>query len=84
MNVITKEKLEKKLQNLENTSLKTLKHLKSLHRREKDIKLRELTENWVDAFLDLYHLRSFNVNYEKDPDWHRLCLVRDVMNKIRM
>ena len=40
MNVITKEKLEKKLQNLENASLKTLKHLKGLHRREKDIKLR--------------------------------------------
>ncbi len=82
MNIITQEDLNDEIKILENDFSKAMKHLKSLHRREKDIKIRNITRDWVECFLDLYQIRGNKVDYNNDPDFLRLTAIRDKMFKL--
>lgn len=82
MNIITEQSFQNNLNDLEQSSQKTIKNLKSLHRREKDIKIRILTEKWVNCYLDLYALRKHDIDSINDPDYLRLVVIRNNMIKL--
>lgn len=84
MNIITQADLEDEISLLENDLKKVMRQLKGLHRREKDIKLRNLTRDWSECYLDLYQIRHHKVDYNSDTDFLRLCAIRDQFWKIRM
>lgn len=84
MNIITKELLEQKMQRLEKDTNKVYNNLKALHKRERKLALQRLTNQWDDAYLDLYHLNKNNVNYLTDPTWRRLVSIREIFSKIRI
>lgn len=84
MNIITKELLEQKMQRLEKDTNKVYNNLKALHKRERKLALQRLTNQWSDAYLDLYQLSKYNVDYLTDPTWSRLVSIREIFSKIRI
>ena len=82
MNIITQEDLNDEIKILENDFSKTMKQLKLLNKREKNIKIQNITRDWVECFLDLYQIRGNKVDYNNDPDFLRLTAIRDKMFKL--
>ena len=82
MNVITKELLEQKMQRLEKDTNKVYTNLKALHKREATLALQRLTNQWSDAYLDLYALRKSRIDYNTDTTWERLVSIRTLFNYI--
>ena len=82
MNIITQDDLNDEILILAKDTKKAIDHIKALHRREKDIKQRQLTRDWVECYLDLYQLREGKVDYNEDPDYLKLCKIRDEFIKL--
>ena len=82
MDIITQKDLNDEIKILENDFSKTMKQLELLDRKKKNIKIKKITRDWVECFLDLYQIRGNKVDYNNDPDFLRLTAIRDEMFKL--
>lgn len=84
MNIITEKDLNDEINILKNDTKKTISHLKSLHRREKNIKCQKLIRDWSECYLDLYQIRNGKIDFNSDPDFLLLQEIRDNFYKLMM
>lgn len=82
MNIITQNDLNDEIFILAKDTKKAIDNLKALHRREKDIKQRQLIRDWVECYLDLYQIRKGKINFDNDPDFLKLVRIRDEFIKL--
>ena len=82
MNIITQNDLNDKISTLAKNTKKAIDNLKALHRREKDIKQRQLIHDWVECYLDLCQIREDKIDFDNDPDFLKLARIRDEFIKL--
>lgn len=82
MKKVDEQSIKMQIEYLKLYTEKSIKNLKSLHQREKEKKLHFLSNFYSDIFLDLYQLRNFNIDYDTDPLFLQMAIIRENFYKL--